>query len=86
LFKRIWLTLSNHQANGVAKNIELVLKGKEQIPVKPMAVEMFMCSIGRGRGAGRVGSVKVPSFLVWIVKGRTLGRERAHKYANGTMW
>lgn len=68
------------------KNIELVLKGKEQVPVKGMPVDVFFCSIGRSRGAGRAGSMRMPSFVVYLVKGRTLGRERMPKYINGSMW
>lgn len=68
------------------KNIELVMKGREELPVKGMPVDVFVCSIGQGRGAGRVGPIRVPSILVWFVKGRTLGRDKAIRYVNGTMW
>lgn len=70
----------------MVKNIELAIKGKEQIPVKGPPVDLFIVSIGRARGAGRAGSLPVPSFLIWLVKGRTLGKQKAPKYVNGTMW
>lgn len=54
--------------------------------VKGPPVDGFMCSIGRSRGAGRLGAFSIPSFLVWVIKGRTLGKERTLKYANGTMF
>lgn len=74
------------RAAGVAKNIELVLRGRDQQVVKGPSVDIFLCSAGRGRGAGRFGPVPVPSLAVWAIKGRTLGMERTSKYVNGSMW
>ncbi|PHH86684.1 hypothetical protein CDD83_9882 [Cordyceps sp. RAO-2017] len=74
------------QAAGVAKNLELVLQGKDPRPVRGPPVDAFLCSIGRGRGAGRLGPVPVPSFLVWALKGRTLGMDKTPKYVSGAMW
>jgi len=70
----------------VAKNVELAIKGKPQLPVKGMPVDIFVCATGRSRGAGRVGWVKVPSLFVWAVKGRSMGTDMAPKYASGTNW
>jgi apoptosis-inducing factor 2 len=70
----------------VAKNVELAMKGKEQQPVKGMPVDIFVCVAGRSRGAGRIGFFKVPSLMVWGVKGRTLGTDMAPKYASGANW
>ncbi|KAM4056931.1 pyridine nucleotide-disulfide oxidoreductase [Hirsutella rhossiliensis] len=64
---RAGFLITDAQAAGVAKNIDLVLQG-------------------RGRGAGRLGPIPIPSFFVWAVKGRTLGMERTSKYADGTMF
>lgn len=74
------------QAAGVARNVGLVLQGKDQRTVSNPPLDIFLCSIGRSRGAGHLGPIPVPSFLVWAIKGRTLGMERTAKYANGTMW
>ncbi|PNY23750.1 Apoptosis-inducing factor 2 [Tolypocladium capitatum] len=74
------------QAAGVARNIGLVLQGKDQQVVKDPPVDIFICTTGRGRGAGRLGPVPIPSLVVWAVKGRTLGMERTAKYVDGTMW
>ncbi|RDA96224.1 hypothetical protein CP533_1720 [Ophiocordyceps camponoti-saundersi (nom. inval.)] len=73
-------------AAGVASNVDLVLKGKGQRSVSGPYIDIFITSIGRGRGAGRIGPIPVPSLFVWAVKGRSLGMERTAKYANGTMW
>ncbi|KAH6996331.1 hypothetical protein BKA56DRAFT_153041 [Ilyonectria sp. MPI-CAGE-AT-0026] len=74
------------QAAGVANNIDLMFKGEPLEYVKGPAVDAFLCSIGRSRGAGRLGPVPVPSLAVWAIKGRTLGMERTSKYVDGSMW
>jgi apoptosis-inducing factor 2 len=74
------------QAAGVVKNVELAMAGKDQLPVKGMPVDIFVCATGRSRGAGRIGWFKAPSIFVWAVKGRTLGTDMAPKYASGTNW
>lgn len=74
------------QATGVAKNIALEMRGLYQYPVKGMPVDVFICSMGRARGAGRVGWIKPPSLAIWFVKGKTLGMERTKKYVDGTAW
>ena len=70
----------------VAANIDLVLKDRDQQSVKLLPADPFLCSTGRGRGAGRLGYVHVPSLAVWAIKGRTLGMERTSKYVDGSMW
>ncbi|WYZ46358.1 hypothetical protein EsH8_IX_000583 [Colletotrichum jinshuiense] len=85
-YPRAGFMLTDKQAAGVAKNIELVIKGKEQLAVKGMPIDIFVCATGRSRGAGRVGWVKVPSLFVWAVKGRTLGTDWLPKYTAGTQW
>ncbi|GKT45616.1 oxidoreductase ptaL [Colletotrichum spaethianum] len=84
--QRSGFMLTDKQAAGVVKNIELAIKGKDQLVVKGMPVDVFMCSTGRNRGAGRVGWVKVPSFFVYSLKGKTLGMSWINKYTEGTQW
>lgn len=83
---RASLMITESHSKCVAANIALVLQGKEQQPVKLPLVDAFLCSTGRGRGAGRLGYVPVPSLAVWTIKGRTLGMERTPKYVDGSMW
>ncbi|OAA47655.1 Pyridine nucleotide-disulfide oxidoreductase, FAD/NAD(P)-binding domain protein [Metarhizium rileyi] len=83
---RAGFLITEAQAAGVAKNIELVLQGKEQQLVRGPSVDIFICSTGRSRAAGRVGFVPMPSLAAWIGKGRTLGVDRTKKYVDGTMW
>ena len=68
------------------KNIELVMKGSPQQRVKGMLFDGFLCCVGRTRGAGRFGNIPAPSWLVHLLKGRTLGLERAPKYVDGSFW
>lgn len=78
--------ITEAQAAGVYKNIDLALKGKPAQRVSGPMVDAFLCSTGRSRGAGRLNFVHVPSFAVWAVKGRTLGLERTQKYVDGSMF
>ncbi|KAK2007759.1 FAD/NAD(P)-binding domain-containing protein [Colletotrichum eremochloae] len=78
--------LTDKQATGVVKNIGLAMKGKGQLAVKGMPLDVFICSTGRNRGAGRFGWVKVPSVLVWSLKSKTLGSHWTQKYTEGTQW
>ncbi|TDZ22907.1 Oxidoreductase ptaL [Colletotrichum orbiculare MAFF 240422] len=85
-YPRAGFMITDKQAAGVVKNIELAIKGKDQQVVKGMPVDIFVCATGRSRGAGRVGWAKVPSLFVWAVKGRTLGTDYTPKYVNGSQW
>lgn len=71
------------QAAGAAKNLELAMQGKAPLTVKLMPVDMVACSVGRSGGVGRVGPVKMPSTMVWLAKGRTLGIQRLPGYIDG---
>jgi hypothetical protein len=70
----------------VAKNLDLVLQGKNPTPVKLLPVDAFLCAVGRGRGAGRIGSVKIFSYLVYTIKGKTLGIERLAGMVDGSAY
>ncbi|PHH79431.1 hypothetical protein CDD82_2395 [Ophiocordyceps australis] len=74
------------QAAGVANNIDRVLHGKDQQIATGPFVDAFLCCLGPSRGAGHIGPIPTPSFLVWALKGRTLGVEKTPKFVNGTMW
>lgn len=76
--------ITDKQAAGVAKNLDAVLNGKAPSPVKLLPMDVFVCAVGRGRGAGRIGSVKVFSFLVYQIKGKTLGMQMLPGMINGT--
>lgn len=69
----------------MAKNVELALQGKQPQKVKLMPVEIVACSVGRSRGAGRMGPVKMLSLMVWLAKGKTLGIQRMPGYIDGSV-
>lgn len=47
-------------------------------------MDVFVCAVGRGRGAGRLGPVKVFSYFVYMIKGKTLGIQMLPGMVNGT--
>lgn len=70
----------------MAKNIELALQGKNPAAVKLIPIDIFVAAVGRGRGVGRLGSVKVFSYFVYMVKGKTLGLQDLPTILNGTKY
>ncbi|KAF7557501.1 hypothetical protein G7046_g6026 [Stylonectria norvegica] len=45
--------------------------------------EMYGITIGRDRATGQMGTMKFPSFLIWWLKGRTLGTQHVPAWAIG---
>ncbi|KAI2466230.1 FAD/NAD(P)-binding domain-containing protein [Annulohypoxylon bovei var. microspora] len=76
--------LADKQAAGVAKNIDLALKGKPPVVVKTIPMDVLLVATGRSRGAGRLGSVKVFSIMVYMMKGKTLGTQQLPGYVDGS--
>ncbi|KAK8105838.1 uncharacterized protein PG998_003691 [Apiospora kogelbergensis] len=76
--------IADKQAAGVAKNIDLVLNGKKTTPVKLIPVDVFVCAVGRSRGAGRMAGIKVFSFMVYMIKGKTLGTQMMPGIVDGS--
>lgn len=69
----------------MGKNIQLALQDKSPAAVKGLPVDIMACAVGRSRGAGRMGSVKMFSTMVWLAKGRTLGIQRLPGYIDGSV-
>jgi len=82
---RAGFMITQKQAVSVAKNIDLVLKGKPAVNAKGMPVDVLAVSVGRGRGAGRAGSFKLPSLMVWLAKGKTMGIQMVGGYVDGSV-
>ncbi|KAK3324702.1 hypothetical protein B0T19DRAFT_236768 [Cercophora scortea] len=82
---RAGFMITQKQASAVAKNIELALKGQQPVVAKGLPVDILACSTGRSRGAGRAGSFKLPSFFVWMAKGRTLALQMVPSYIDGSV-
>ncbi|KAI1436317.1 FAD/NAD(P)-binding domain-containing protein [Xylaria sp. CBS 124048] len=75
---------TDKQAAGVAKNLDAVLRGKAQSPVKTIPIDILMVATGRSRGAGRLGPVKAFSLMVYHIKGKTLGTQRLPSWVDGS--
>lgn len=75
--------ITQKQAAGVAKNVLAAIAGQEPVAVKGPPVDIFACAVGRSRGVGRMNSIRLPSFMVWLAKGRTLAMQMVSGYING---
>lgn len=74
------------QASAAAKNLDLVLKGKEPVGYKSGGEggRMMGLALGRSKATGRSGNMKIPSLVIWWFKGRTLGTEKMPSVVNGS--
>ncbi|KAH8884770.1 FAD/NAD(P)-binding domain-containing protein [Thozetella sp. PMI_491] len=82
---RAGFMIAQKHAGGVGKNIEAALQGKPPSPIKLMPFDMLACSVGRYRGVGRAGPVKIFSFVVNMAKGKTLGMQMLPTYIDGSV-
>ncbi|KAI5921535.1 hypothetical protein F4810DRAFT_331600 [Camillea tinctor] len=76
--------LTDKQAGGIAKNIDAALRGKPPTPVKTLPMDVFLVATGRSRGCGRMGPVKTFSYMVYMIKGKTLGIQNLPGYVDGS--
>jgi NADH dehydrogenase FAD-containing subunit len=53
------------QATAAAKNLDLVLNGKEPVPYKSGGDRMMGLALGRSKATGRSGNMKIPSIVIW---------------------
>ncbi|PQE28020.1 amid-like mitochondrial oxidoreductase protein [Rutstroemia sp. NJR-2017a WRK4] len=72
------------QSAHVAKNLGLVLKGAEQVKYKPDPKDMLAVPVGKKVGTGHMGSIRLPSFLVNMVKGKTLFTDKVPGVITGS--
>ncbi|APA05318.1 hypothetical protein SS1G_09719 [Sclerotinia sclerotiorum 1980 UF-70] len=75
---------ADKQALALAKNLDLVLRSKNPTVYKTDGAPILAVALGRSRATGRSGNFKLPSIIVWFVKGRTLGTQNLLPYVNGT--
>ncbi|TGO36770.1 hypothetical protein BHYA_0115g00200 [Botrytis hyacinthi] len=75
---------ADKQAHALAKNLDLVLRSKNPVVYKTDGAPMIAVALGRSKATGRSGNFKLPSLIVWFVKGRTLGTQNLLPYVNGT--
>ncbi|AEO60630.1 hypothetical protein MYCTH_2310035 [Thermothelomyces thermophilus ATCC 42464] len=78
--------ITQKQAASVARNVEAALAGLKPTVAKGPPVDIFACAVGRGRGVGRVNnSIRMPSLVVWLAKGRNLGIPMLKGYIDGSV-
>lgn len=77
-------SLADEQAVYLIKNLPAhLLQGKAIPEREPTSKEMIAVTLGRSKGTGQMGSWKLPSFMVWYVKGRTMFTEFAEGIVKG---
>ena len=55
-------------------------------PYKPNLKETQMVPVGRSKGVGAIFGWKLPSFMVWLIKGRDYLTGTAPDLVNGDKW
>ncbi|KAK0102162.1 hypothetical protein ONS95_001042 [Cadophora gregata] len=71
------------QAAALAKNLDLAINGKEPVLYKYDGAPMMAVALGRSRATGRFGNNRLPSLIVWFLKGRTLGTQNLQSLVSG---
>lgn len=71
------------QARHLIQSLPLHLDGKDLPEYKLPTTDMIGITLGRSRGTGQVGTMKLFSFLIWYFKGRFLGTDYAGHLAAG---
>ncbi|KAM3086484.1 hypothetical protein ACMFMG_000615 [Clarireedia jacksonii] len=72
------------QSAHVAKNLGLLLKGGELVKYKPDPKEILAVPVGKKVGTGHMGSIRLPSFMVNMVKGKTLFTDKVPGVVTGS--
>ncbi|OWP06974.1 hypothetical protein B2J93_7708 [Marssonina coronariae] len=82
--QRAQFMLTDAQSTHVAKNIGLGHKGKPLLPYKVSDKDILATPIGRKAGTGHMGNMRLPSFMVNMMKGKTYFTQNLAPMANGT--
>jgi NADH dehydrogenase FAD-containing subunit len=59
------IVYTEKQATAAAKNLDLVLKGKEPVAYKSGGGRIMALALGRSKATGRSGDMKIPSLVIW---------------------
>jgi apoptosis-inducing factor 2 len=69
--ERKQILYAKEQALHLAKSLHNVLQGKEPIAYSTANKTFVMgVTLGRSKGVGAYGTYKIPSFIIWFLKGR----------------
>ncbi|KAM0204491.1 hypothetical protein ACHAPA_006738 [Fusarium lateritium] len=71
------------QALHLIKTLPIHIDGGESAEYVPIGKTMFVVTLGRSRATGQIGTWKLFSIVIWFVKGRTLGTDKAGAWAAG---
>lgn len=77
----IMITMS--QSAALYKSLASEMSGKGPIHYKPATKEMMAVALGRKTGTGIAMGFKLPGFLVYFAKGKTLGLQNLQKMIAG---
>ncbi|TVY49390.1 Oxidoreductase [Lachnellula occidentalis] len=72
------------QSVHVAKSVVAVLKGAQPVKYKKEEKDMLAVPIGRKAGTGHMGGMKLPSFMVNMVKGKNLFMDKMPGMISGS--
>ncbi|KAK2601943.1 Apoptosis-inducing factor 1, mitochondrial [Conoideocrella luteorostrata] len=73
------------QAEHLIKVLPSYFAGGELMEYKINTKPMYGITLGQSKGTGQMGTFKLFSFLIWFVKGRFMGTDKAPSIANGKM-
>ncbi|KFA47080.1 hypothetical protein S40293_04632 [Stachybotrys chartarum IBT 40293] len=74
---------ASNQALHLIKSLPVYFKGGQPLKYEPDDKVVAAFTIGRSRGTGQVGNIKLFSLLVWWLKGRYLGTDIAYQLPAG---
>ena len=76
--------MADAQSVHLAQNIAAYLLEGKDIPEYQLDTKNAMAvTLGRSKGTGQMGTWKLPSFMVWFLKGRTMFTQHAEPLARG---
>jgi len=75
---------ADKQVAALAKNLDLTINGKPPVRYDASGAPVMAVTLGRSKGTGRMGNTKLPSIVVWFVKGRTLGTQNLQGLVSGS--
>ena len=76
--------IADAQATHLTKNLPAHLLSGTAIPTyEPNPKTMYAITLGKSKGTGQMGTFKLPSLMVWFVKGRTLFTDKVPAMVKG---
>ncbi|KAI9846219.1 MAG: hypothetical protein M1838_001356 [Thelocarpon superellum] len=81
--QRKQLKFAEDQTVYLAAALDMVLKKRQAKPFKQNNTVLLAASLGRSKGVGILGYFRLPSVMVWYVKGRYLATDKLVSYSEG---